>query len=84
MLPDLDGHRFARRLREEKPAVSTVLMIGQGFAREAKARMNLGAHYLVAKPLSQAGIDREVKAMVRWALRRRGGGLPSAVPPTGD
>jgi DNA-binding response OmpR family regulator len=71
MLPGLDGHRICRLLVQQRPAVTTVLMVGRYFLPEAWTRkMRLRADYALAKPFSALEIKEQVRLLIATAHRR--------------
>lgn len=80
MLPDLDGHRIAKRIRMRRPSVVTVLMVGQRVLSEAWCAMGLRANYVLTKPLPGAGTQLQVDGLVRLAFGRQIDCLKPFVP----
>jgi DNA-binding response OmpR family regulator len=70
MLPQLDGHSICRLLRKHRPAVASVLMVGQSFLREAWTALDLQTRYVLTKPFPKSGLDRTVASIVLDAFRR--------------
>jgi DNA-binding response OmpR family regulator len=80
MLPDLDGHLIARRLREREPTAVIAVMVGRGFLPEARERLDIRADYILTKPFPKAGIDHQVRRIAHIARRR----LAAASRPAGS
>lgn len=70
MLPHLDGHEICRLLRKHRPAVVSVLMIGQGFLADAWPALDLQTRYVLTKPFPKSGLDRTIARIVTDAFRR--------------
>lgn len=59
LMPERDGLEFIAELRSKYPKVKIIAMSGGGhIARDSYLRIarNFGAHYLLEKPFSQAGV----------------------------
>jgi CheY-like chemotaxis protein len=59
LMPERDGLEFITEIRSKHPTVKIVAMSGGGhIARDSYLRIakNFGAHYLLEKPFSQAGV----------------------------
>jgi DNA-binding NtrC family response regulator len=59
LMPERDGLEFITEIRSKHPNVKIVAMSGGGhIARDSYLRIakNFGAHYLLEKPFSQAGV----------------------------
>ena len=79
MLPELDGYRVLRQLREERLEMPVVILTARTEEADKVRGFRLGADDYVTKPF---GI-LELMARVEALLRRRGGGLhPLGTIPT--
>ncbi len=79
MLPGLDGHRICRLLAQQRPATTTVLMVGRYFLPGVWEKMRLRTGYVLAKPFSANGIKEQARLLIAAAQRRRAAclhGLP--------
>jgi len=59
LMPERDGLEFITEIRSKYPKVKIIAMSGGGhIARDSYLRIarNFGAHYLLEKPFSQAGV----------------------------
>ncbi|HXQ81731.1 MAG TPA: response regulator [Opitutaceae bacterium] len=59
LMPERDGLEFISEIRSKYPKVKIIAMSGGGhIARDSYLRIarNFGAHYLLEKPFSQAGV----------------------------
>jgi DNA-binding response OmpR family regulator len=83
MLPGLDGHRICQWLAQQRPDVTTVLLVSRRFLLEAWAKLRVRADYVLAKPLPQVGLDEQVRGLVAAAYGPRVAsvhGLPNGDP----
>lgn len=72
MLPNLDGHEICRRLKRYKPAIVSVLMVGEGFLSDAWTQMDLQARHILTKPFPETGIDQTISRIARKVVRQHG------------
>jgi CheY-like chemotaxis protein len=67
LMPECDGLEFITEVRKKYPAIKIIAMSGGGhIARESYLRIakNFGAHFLLAKPFSQAGVLGAIEAVL--------------------
>jgi DNA-binding response OmpR family regulator len=64
MLPDLDGHQICQWLAQQRPPITTVLLVGRRFLLEAWAKLRVRADYAMAKPFPPMGLDEQVRGLV--------------------
>ena len=68
LMPECDGLEFITEVRKKYPAIKIIAMSGGGhIARESYLRIakNFGAHFLLAKPFSQAGVLGAIEAVLK-------------------
>jgi DNA-binding NtrC family response regulator len=66
LMPERDGLEFIAEIRKVYPKVKIIAMSGGGhIARDSYLRIakNFGAHYLLEKPFSQAGVVGAIDAV---------------------
>jgi len=70
LMPECDGLEFITEIRKKFPAVKIIAMSGGGHvARDSYLRIakNFGAHFLLEKPFSQAGVMGAIEAVQKEA-----------------
>jgi len=70
LMPECDGLEFITEIRKKFPAVKIIAMSGGGHvARDSYLRIakNFGAHFLLEKPFSQAGVMGAIDAVRKGA-----------------
>ena len=70
MLPGKDGHVTCRELAEQRPDLTTVLMLGRRYAADAWRKMKLRADYVLAKPFLASSVDEQVRILIEMARGR--------------
>jgi CheY-like chemotaxis protein len=68
LMPERDGLEFIAEIRKKYPAVKIIAMSGGGhIARDSylKIAKNFGAHYLLEKPFSQAGVLGAIETVLK-------------------
>jgi DNA-binding NtrC family response regulator len=66
LMPECDGLEFITEIRKKFPGVRIIAMSGGGHvARDSYLRIakNFGAHFLLEKPFSQAGVMDAIEAV---------------------
>lgn len=66
LMPERDGLEFITEIRKKHPAVKIIAMSGGGhIARDSYLRIakNFGAHVLLEKPFSQAGVLEAIESV---------------------
>ena len=68
LMPERDGLEFITEVRKKFPGVKIIAMSGGGhIARDSYLRIakNFGAHFLLEKPFSQAGVLGAIEAVLK-------------------
>lgn len=68
LMPERDGLEFITEVRKKFPGIKIIAMSGGGhIARDSYLRIakNFGAHYLLEKPFSQAGVLGAIEAVLK-------------------
>jgi DNA-binding NtrC family response regulator len=81
MLPDVDGLVLADDLVRHRPDALAVLLIGRPFILSARESLGLKGHYLLAKPLPEAGLDKLAARLMRLGLQRHREATQGRQPP---
>ena len=71
LMPERDGLEFITEIRSKYPKVKIIAMSGGGhIARDSYLRIarNFGAHYLLEKPFSQAGVLTAIEKVQAMAV----------------
>lgn len=68
MMPGLDGHSLARRVRAKRVATPILMLTAKGGVRDRIEGLNAGADYYLTKPFD----NRELLACINALLRRQG------------
>ncbi len=68
LMPERDGLEFITEVRKKYPAIKIIAMSGGGhIARDSYLRIakNFGAHFLLEKPFSQAGVLGAIETVLK-------------------
>ena len=71
VLPGIDGFQTCRRLREDQPRTSVLMLSARGDVADRVAGLEAGADDYLAKPFSLQELVARVRAQVRRHERRR-------------
>jgi len=68
LMPERDGLEFITEVRKKYPGIKIIAMSGGGhIARDSYLRIakNFGAHFLLEKPFSQAGVLNAIETVLK-------------------